>query len=189
MLFLEFLIIYFICIDTPIYDQPLGYQGTVLVIPLLRFYLFLLYPQQEGWQDLCQGGWQWDGLIPSLPPHLMASFHGHLLATCIPPWSPTAGCKDSPPTQRLHLLFLSSCWRPFPGSSAPEGEGGAHTWAWAPSLLQVLWHVVPKLFSFGISIWGCVLLLLHPRSAPWGSNCCETSSSPALPREQQPLPF
>lgn len=47
MLFLEFLIIYFICIDTPIYDQPFSYQGTVSVIPLLHFYLFPLYPQQE----------------------------------------------------------------------------------------------------------------------------------------------
>lgn len=52
MLFLEFLIIYFICIDTPIYDQPFSYQGTVLVIPLLHFYLFPPYAQQERRDEL-----------------------------------------------------------------------------------------------------------------------------------------
>lgn len=40
MLFLEVLIIYFICIDTPIYDQPFSYQGTVWYF---FFYIFI-YP-------------------------------------------------------------------------------------------------------------------------------------------------
>lgn len=155
MLFLEFLIIYFICIDTPIYDQPFGYQGTVLVIPLLRFYLFLWHPQQEGSQDLCQGGGQWDGLIPSLPPCLMARFHGHLLHLTLEHHSGLQGQPSYPtPSPSLPQLLLKSS----PGSLAPEEEAGAHTWECAPSFAAGALARCPK----AVLLWDFSLGLCSP---------------------------
>lgn len=110
----------------------------------------------------------------SSPASHPASWPGSMDTCCISPWSITVGSRDSPPTQRLRLLFLSSCWSPhlvpWPQKWRQELTPGNVL----PLLLQVLWHVVPKLFSSGILVWGCVLLLPRP---PWGYKCCKTASN------------
>lgn len=110
----------------------------------------------------------------SSPASHPASWPGSMDTCCISPWSITVGSRDSPPTQRLRLLFLSSCWSPhlvpWPQKWRQELTPGNVL----PLLLQVLWHVVPKLFSSGILVWGCVLLLPRP---PWRYKCCKTASN------------
>lgn len=109
----------------------------------------------------------------------MARFHGHLLNTTVEHHN---GVQTSPPTQCLCLPEGPSLV-PWPQKRREQLSPGNVL----PLLQQVLWHVVPDLFCFGISVWGCVLLLPQPHSAPWGYKCCETASSPILPGDQQPL--
>lgn len=150
MLFLEFLIIYFICIDTPIYDQPFSYQGTVLVIPLLHFYLFPPYPQQER-RDAA-----WDELPPApFYPWWSNAAPCYLLNAFIPPQNAQIlSPKDSVPTPYFGLL-ITGCCRSSPSTLSSNEGGRAHTWARGACTLPVLWHSAPDLFSFGFSLWDC----------------------------------